>query len=72
MLNTFPFTRYFEDNACPHCDHGQVDLMIQGEVVEIIKCPTCNGFGWLVPSERAKIMSGVRALQLAISDADQL
>ena len=66
----YPFSSYFADNACPDCDNGQVDLMIQGEVVETITCSTCNGQGWLIPSERAKIMEGHRCLSAAIADSE--
>jgi hypothetical protein len=63
----FPFTRYFEDNACPHCEAGEVHLRIGTEHVETIKCDTCSGFGFLVPSERAKVMSGVESLNYELS-----
>lgn len=72
MQHEYPFTRYFEDNACPHCEGGSVDLRIGSEVVETIICSTCNGQGWLIPNERAKVMLGVRAMSAAITDADKL
>lgn len=28
--------------GCMFCDHGQVELMIAGEVVEVIDCPHCG------------------------------
>ena len=71
-MSNFPFTEYFEQNACPHCDGGNVDLMIQGEIVETINCDTCSGQGWLVPSERAKVMDGTRALAAAITNSEKL
>lgn len=66
--NGFPFTQYFQDNACPDCEGGSVDLMINGEFVETIVCSTCTGQGWLVPSKRAEIMDGHRELQAAITN----
>jgi len=65
--NGFPFTQYFEDNSCPDCEGGLVELIIQGEIVETIVCSTCAGRGWLVPSKRTEIMNGHYALQAAIA-----
>ena len=67
--NGFPFTKYFEHNACPECDHGTIEFMVNGEVVETADCPTCYGQGFLEPSKRAEIMDGHRALQAAIADS---
>ena len=66
-MDIFPFNQYFEDNTCPHCDGGQVELRIGSEVVETIICSTCNGMNFLVPSERAKVMSGVESLNHELS-----
>lgn len=64
-MPSFPFTQYFEDNICPDCASGYVDLTIQGEIVDTIACSTCNGQGWLVPSERAIILEAHSALSAA-------
>ena len=58
---------YFADNACPDCDAGQVELRIGSEVVETITCSTCNGAGWLVPSELAKVTECHKAFNLELS-----
>ena len=70
VQNMSLFAEYFEQNDCPHCDGGQVDLRIGSEVIETITCSTCNGLNFLVPSERAKVMSGVEALNHELSKVE--
>jgi len=55
---------------CPMCDWGEVDLWVNGEVVDTMLCPYCHGTGRVPRDIGIKLEESQEAMRKAMAGAE--